>query len=81
MLLIAVGFGSLGDPFTCSTTYPWDEAVKAGFDPSDAKQCRDYICKDKGLEPQYVDEVMVIYADDKHGSGEPEVQHWHYEFD
>jgi hypothetical protein len=78
MLLIAVSFGTHGDPFTCSTTYPWDDAVKAGFDPSDAVQCRDYICKDKGLEPLYIDEVMVVYADE---GEDPEVKHWHYEFD
>lgn len=80
MLLIAVSFGSKGDPFTCSTNILWKEVVKTGMDPSDANQCRDYLCKDKDLDPNQIDEVMVVYSDPKENNGEPEVKHWHYEF-
>ena len=79
MLILGVSAGSLGDPFTCSTTVSMEAAAKQGLDLANAKQMRDFLCTDKKIsDPETIDEVMVIYADD---TGEPVVQHWHYEFD
>lgn len=79
MLVIAISFGTLGDPFTCSSNISAEEAATQGLDLENANQMRDWICTDKGLsDPECVDEVMVIYEDEE---GEHVVQHWHYEFD
>lgn len=81
MLLIAVGYGDHGDPFTCSTQGPnfYDKDTGAGLNPDDANMCRDFICKEKGLDPMHVNEVLVVYQPDY--DEEPEVMHHHSEFD
>lgn len=71
MLLIAVSFGSEGDPYTCSIT------AGVEVDAENARQCLDFLCKEKRLNPKEIDEVLVV--DDVYGAGayNPEVIH-HY---
>lgn len=79
MLLVGVSFGSKGDPFTTSTTLKSADAAAQGLDLDNAKQMREWFCKDKELsDPEMIDELMIIYEDEE---GEPQNQHWHYEFD
>jgi hypothetical protein len=78
MLILGVSFGSVSDPFTCSTNVSMAEAAAQGLDLANAQQMRDFLCKDKGIDdPASLEEVMVIYSDD---NGEPIVQHWHHDF-
>jgi hypothetical protein len=81
MLLIAISFGFENDPFTCSTQGPdfFDPVTKAGVDPKNAKMCRDFIAKEKDLDPETIDEVLVVYSPDY--DEPPEVMHHHSEFD
>lgn len=81
MLIIAIGNGAhhWSDPFTTSTSIPGLEAAELGLDPSSGKSMRDYICKDKKLDAEAVDCVLVVYDGDD-GEG-PVVQHNHTEFD
>jgi len=74
MLIIAIAHGSHTDPFTTSTNTLRDERTKAEpFSPDDAKACRDYICKDKGLLPEWIDEILVVYLPEY--DADPEVMH------
>jgi hypothetical protein len=78
MLLVGVSFGSLGDPFTTSTTLKSADAAAQGLDLENANQMREWFCNDKDLsDSEMIDELMIIYEDEE---GEPQVQHWHYEF-
>lgn len=79
MLIIAVAHGFGCDPFTTSTSIEGVLAAEQGLDPSNATQMRDYICQDKVIASEYIDEVLVIYDGDD-GEG-PVVQHHHTEFD
>lgn len=82
MLIVAIAYGSLTDPFTTSTTLTAEEAAKEGLDPDNANQMRNYIASEKGLMPDVIDEVLVIYPSDFDGEiQEPIVQHHHTEFD
>ena len=79
MLIIAVSHGFTCDPFTTSTTINGVAAAEQGLDPCNADQMRAFICKDKEISAQHVDEVLVIYDGDKDEG--PVVQHHHTEFD
>lgn len=69
MLPIAISYGTYGDPFSCSTN------VGVGdVNPDNADECRAYICKDKKLPLEAVDEILVVDYD-KATQGEPEVVH------
>ncbi len=81
MLLVAIAYGSMSDPFTTSTTLSSEEAAAAGLDPNNANEMRNYIASDKGLMPDVIDEVLVIYEDEMDPNREPVVQHHHTEFD
>lgn len=58
MLLIVVGYGFLGDPFTCSVSCP-DE-----MDAEDADALMAFVCEKQKIEPEVVDEILVV-ADDE----------------
>lgn len=81
MLIIAISHGSETDPFTTSTTGPdfYDPRTNEGLNIHDANACRAFICKDKDLRPEWVDEILVVYSSD-YGE-EPQVQHHYTEFD
>lgn len=76
MLIIAIAHGSQTDPFTTSTNTLKDERTKQEpFSPEDAKACRDYICKEKDLRPEWIDEILVVYLPEY--DADPEVMHHH----
>ncbi len=81
MLLIAVSYGETCDPFTCSTQGPdfFNKDTGEGLNPEDANMCREFIAKDKNLDPMHIDEVLVVYSPDY--DEPPEVMHHHTEFD
>ena len=53
MLVVIVGFGSLSDPYTCSTHVP--QALK-----DEPEKILINVCIDKGLDADTVDELLVI---------------------
>jgi hypothetical protein len=59
MLVIAIGYGYLTDPFTCSATPGIDNALP---EPTgDAVQpYLDFICQAQNLHPQWIDEIIVV---------------------
>jgi len=71
LLLIAVSFGFDGHPFTTSTTVD-----STTVDHNDRNACRDYLCSDKGLEPEMIDEVLVVFQDGAFDN--LQVQHQYY---
>ena len=81
MLVIAVAHGNGCDPFTTSATGPdyYDPANNEGLNIKDANACRDFICKEKDLEAEHIDEILVVYSSDY--DEPPEVQHHYTEFD
>lgn len=79
MLIIAVSHGSETDPFTTSTLTRSDTCLPEPVDAKDAKACRDFICKDKDLRPEWIDEILVVYLPEY--DADPEVVHHYTEFD
>ena len=75
MLIIAIAHGYDTDPFTTSTS-----ANTGVVDPTDADACLSFICKDKELRPEWIDELLVVETDCQ-GTSEPEVTHHYTEFD
>ncbi len=75
MLIIAVGHGSFGpegsDPFTCSVQTRADYNLPEPVDAHDAKACRDFICQKQNLNPDMIDEILVVFLPDY--DGDPEV--------
>ncbi len=67
-LIIAISHGFHSDEFTCSASAP------VGLDTTDPEACRDFICKERGIERVTVDEILVIGID---GDGDPDVSDRH----
>ena len=79
MLIIAISHGFNTDPFTTSTNGPdfFDSTTGAGLNIHDAEHCREFICKDKNLQKEWIDEILIVYSSDY--DEDPEVQH-HYSY-
>lgn len=75
MLIIAISHGSETDPFTTSTNTRSDPQAKENFGPDDAQACLDYICKEKDLRPEWIDELLIVHLPEY--DADPEVTH-HY---
>jgi hypothetical protein len=73
MLLIAVGFGTHTDPYTCCVRT--SEHPRPEPDPKNPGECLDFICHVQHLAPDEVDELFVIESKDN--GQDPEVKH-HY---
>jgi hypothetical protein len=57
MLIIAIGHGALTDPFSCSAD-PQPE-----IQGDDVKPYLDFICTAQNLQPDWVDEIVVVKND------------------
>lgn len=74
MLIIGIAHGSQTDPFTTSTNTIKDERTKQEpFSPDDAQACLEYLCKEKDLRPEWIDEILVVYLPEY--DADPEVMH------
>lgn len=79
MLIIAVAHGYGGcDPFTTSTITREDRAAPEPIDPNDPDACLEYICQKKELQPEWVDEILVVLLPEY--DADPEVIHHYTEF-
>lgn len=80
MLIIGISHGEHGDPFTTSTNTIKDERTKKEpFEPSDRNACLSYLCAEKNLRPEWIDEILVVYLPEY--DADPEVMHHYTEFD
>jgi hypothetical protein len=80
MLLIAISHGKepwFATPFAISTSCP--VYTENGIDPNNANACRDFICKEKNVNPHCIDEVLVVRSSDYNEP--PEVTHHHTSFE
>jgi hypothetical protein len=59
MLIIAVGFGDRGEPFTCSVKATSDQLDKTNID-----SVLPYICNEQKLDPIYIDELLIVDNDE-----------------
>ena len=73
MLIIAISHGAETDPFTTSKITRSDTCLPEPVDANDAKACLDWICKEKDLRPEWIDEILVVSLPDY--DADPEVIH------
>lgn len=59
MLIIAIGHGFLTDPFTCSAVPGIGNTLPTPQE-DDVQPYLDFICQAQNLQPQWVDEILVV---------------------